>query len=31
MDKVMINGRKASPVFDYLKMATGNHARIPWP
>lgn len=31
MDKVLVNGRGASPVVDFLKVASGDPAPIPWP
>jgi hypothetical protein len=31
MDKVLVNGRSASPVVDFLKVASGDAAPIPWP
>ena len=30
MDKIDVNGRHASPVFNHLKAATGNTAPIPF-
>lgn len=31
MDKVLVNGKRASPVFNFLKVASGDTTPIPWP
>lgn len=30
MDKVNVNGSKASPVYNYLKVASGDTSAIGW-